>query len=173
MVCADECPIEEDPRLTALQREIVASSRNTSHYYETHEALAASAAAGQCWKLLVWAVGPARDRLAAQIEAELEPGSRGITVHQPEVMLLEFVPPHVNKASALAMLSDSLGVPHERTLCFGDGSNDVEMLKWAGLGVAMGNASEKAKAAASKVSEWPHYEDAVARELLQIFGTQR
>ena len=170
MVCADEFPNMEDPRLTASQRDIVASSRNSSHRYETHEALAGSAAAGRCWKLLIWAVGPARDMLAAQIEAELEPDSRGITVHQPEVMLLEFVPPHVNKASALAMLSESLGIPPERTLCFGDGSNDVEMLKWAGLGVAMGNASEVAKAAASEVSEWPHYEDAVARELSHIFG---
>lgn len=172
MVCADEFPVKDDPRLTATQREIVANSRNSIFFHETHDALAASPAAGHCWKLLVWAVGSDRDRLAARIEAELEPAAHGITVHRPEVMLLEYVPPHVNKASALAVLSQTLSVEQGRTLCFGDGTNDVEMLRWAGLGVAMGNANEKAKAAASRVSEWPHHEDAVAKEILQIFGIE-
>lgn len=170
MVCADEFPIDDEPRLTTVQREIVASSRNSIHRYDTHEALAASTATEQCWKLLVWAVGSARDRLAAQIESELDPTTLNITVHQPEVMLLEFVPPLVNKASALGVLSETLGVVQGHTLCFGDGSNDAEMLEWAGLGVAMGNACEKAKGVASRVSEYTHHEDAVAKEIAQIFG---
>lgn len=170
MVCADEFPVDDEPRLTTTQREIVASTRNSTHRYESHEALAASPAAGKCWKLVIWAVGPVRDRLATQIDAELNPASHGIAVHRPEDMLLEFVPPHVNKASALDILSETVGVAQEHTLCFGDGSNDVEMLEWAGLGVAMENASEKAKTAASKVSRWPHHEDAVAKEISEAFG---
>lgn len=174
MVCADEFPIADEPRLTAAQQEIVRNSRNSLHRYETHEALAASAAAGECWKLLLWAVGATRESLAAQIETELSPASHNIAVHWPEVMLLEFVPPHTNKASALARLCESMpGVEQEHTLCFGDGGNDVEMLSWAGLGVAMGNAGEKAKAAATRVSEWAHHEDAVAREIAAIFGWEQ
>ena len=120
MVCADECPIEEDPRLTALQREIVASSRNTSHYYETHEALAASAAAGQCWKMLVWAVGPARDRLAAQIEAELDedepeekmPAMVDMPTAEPYMSEISFAPsPKSAKLGSLDLGMDAQAAP--------------------------------------------------------------
>jgi hydroxymethylpyrimidine pyrophosphatase-like HAD family hydrolase len=38
-------------------------------------------------------------------------------------------------------------------LAFGDGSNDIEMLRWAGRGVAMGNASDEVKAAADDVTK--------------------
>eukprot|EP01052_Picozoa_sp_SAG31_P040728 SAG31_NODE_5974_length_2231_cov_31.382270_2_plen_205_part_00 len=170
MVCADEFPHADEPRLTAAQREIVKNSRNSTYRYDTHEALAASIACGQCWKLLFWATGATRDRLVARIEVELDPASKNIAVHAPEVMLVEFVPPQVNKASALSALRENLGVPRGRTLCFGDGANDVEMLQWASLGVAMGNAGEKAKGAATRVSKWAHHEDAVAKEIAQIFG---
>jgi hypothetical protein len=43
-------------------------------------ALGESAAAAECWKLLLWAVGPTRDALAAQVEAQVSPSLFGITV---------------------------------------------------------------------------------------------
>lgn len=56
------------------------------------------------------------------------------------------------KGDALLGLSKALGIPVEQTLAFGDGLNDIAMLRAAGLGVAMGNASDAVKAAADEVT---------------------
>ena len=45
-----------------------------------------------------------------------------------------------SKKNALARLSADFGIPAERVLAIGDSRNDVPMLRWAGIGVAMGNA---------------------------------
>jgi Cof subfamily protein (haloacid dehalogenase superfamily) len=63
---------------------------------------------------------------------------------------LEIIPSGVNKAKALADLTETLGMDLSEVAALGDGDNDVEMLKEAGLGIAMGNASDRAKLAA----EW-------------------
>jgi len=61
---------------------------------------------------------------------------------------LEIIAPGVNKAKAVAELAQTLGVDLSQVAAVGDGENDVEMLKEAGLGIAMGNACDDAKAAA-------------------------
>ena len=53
---------------------------------------------------------------------------------------LDLAPEGVSKASGLTYLCDRLGINSADVLAVGDGSNDIEMLKWAGLGVAMGHA---------------------------------
>ena len=53
---------------------------------------------------------------------------------------LEFANPEVTKASGLAFVAEQLGFAPERTVAFGDGENDVELLDWAGFGVAVANA---------------------------------
>ncbi|CAI9402499.1 MULTISPECIES: Cof-type HAD-IIB family hydrolase [Aestuariimicrobium] len=53
---------------------------------------------------------------------------------------LDIAPLGVNKASGLAQVADDLGVDRADVLAIGDGFNDLEMLQWAGRGVAMGNA---------------------------------
>ncbi len=58
----------------------------------------------------------------------------------------------VTKASALEVLRASLGVAQSQTVAVGDGSNDLEMLHWAGRGVAMGQATDEVKAAADEVT---------------------
>jgi len=64
---------------------------------------------------------------------------------------LEFASPEVTKASGLAFLAEHLGVSRERTVAFGDGENDVELLEWAGYAVAVANAHERVKAVADFV----------------------
>ena len=44
------------------------------------------------------------------------------------------------------------GIRREETIAFGDGANDIEMLEWAGIGVAMGNAADTVKAHADHVT---------------------
>ncbi len=57
-----------------------------------------------------------------------------------------------NKAVALQVLVEHLGVTAADVLAFGDGGNDIEMLQWAGTGVAMGNARPQVQAAANHVT---------------------
>jgi hydroxymethylpyrimidine pyrophosphatase-like HAD family hydrolase len=54
----------------------------------------------------------------------------------------------VTKASGLAFLAEHLGFARERTVAFGDGENDVELLEWAGYGVAVANSHERVLAVA-------------------------
>lgn len=58
----------------------------------------------------------------------------------------------VSKASALERVRRRLRIPAHRTLAVGDQRNDVEMLQWAGRGVAMGNAPDEVKAVADVVT---------------------
>ena len=57
-----------------------------------------------------------------------------------------------NKGEALLALAAQLGVPREKVLAFGDGLNDVTMIKAAGVGIAMANAEEIVKEAADWVT---------------------
>ena len=58
----------------------------------------------------------------------------------------------VSKASALLWLGKYLKIKQEEMIAFGDSGNDIDMLRAAGIGVAMGNAEEEAKAAADYVT---------------------
>jgi len=67
-----------------------------------------------------------------------------------------------NKGSGLKALAKYLGIPIEEVMAFGDGSNDVTMLEAAGVGVAMANGVEEAKAAANYIAP-SNDEDGVAQ----------
>jgi Cof subfamily protein (haloacid dehalogenase superfamily) len=64
---------------------------------------------------------------------------------------LEFASPDVTKATGLEFLSEHLGFARERTVGFGDGENDIELMEWAGYGVAVANAHERVKELADLV----------------------
>ena len=65
---------------------------------------------------------------------------------------MDIAPKGVTKASALEKVRAALGVAPERTMAIGDGHNDVDMLRWAARGVAMGDAEDSVKAAADEVT---------------------
>jgi hypothetical protein len=56
---------------------------------------------------------------------------------------LEFASPVVSKGSGLAFVAEHVGFTAEETVAFGDGENDVELLEWAGFGVAVANAHRR------------------------------
>lgn len=58
----------------------------------------------------------------------------------------------VHKAAALQVLCDRLGIAADDVATFGDNGNDVEMLRWAGTGVAMGNARPEVRAVADRIA---------------------
>jgi Cof subfamily protein (haloacid dehalogenase superfamily) len=82
---------------------------------------------------------------------------------------LEFMPRGINKATALAKVAAELGVRPDQVLAFGDGENDVQMLAWAGMGVAMSHGSQAAINAAKRVSPKGPPETAFARAVDALF----
>lgn len=78
--------------------------------------------------------------------------------------LLEFARPGVTKAGGLAFVAERLGVDPSGVIAFGDMPNDVDMLRWAGRGVAMGNADAAVRAVADEVTS-TNAEDGVAEVL--------
>jgi hydroxymethylpyrimidine pyrophosphatase-like HAD family hydrolase len=56
------------------------------------------------------------------------------------------------KAAASNLLAERLGVPREQTIAIGDHMNDTAMLRWAGLGICMGDGHKEARAAADYVT---------------------
>jgi hypothetical protein len=75
---------------------------------------------------------------------------------------LEFASPAVTKGSGLAFLAEHLGFTATETVAFGDGENDVELLEWAGYGVAVENAHARVLAVADLVCP-PVTEEGVAQ----------
>jgi Cof subfamily protein (haloacid dehalogenase superfamily) len=79
-------------------------------------------------------------------------GLAGVTYSVGWTAWLDIAAAGVTKASALERLRGHLDIPEHRTVAIGDGRNDIEMLTWAGRGVAMGQAPEEVAAAADEVT---------------------
>lgn len=77
---------------------------------------------------------------------------------------LDLAPLGVSKASGLAWVCERLGIAAEDVLAVGDGRNDIEMLRWAGRGVAMGHAPNELADVADDVTGTVA-EDGLATEL--------
>jgi len=91
-----------------------------------------------------------RKRFGAQVE-----------VVRSHARLVEGNPLGVSKGDGLRRLAQHLAVDRERVMAVGDQGNDVSMIRWAGVGVAMGNGSPAAKAVADWVAP-PFSEDGAA-----------
>ena len=74
--------------------------------------------------------------------------------------LIEVTPPNVSKGCALKTLAAYYRIPQSQVMAIGDQDNDVKMIAWAGLGVAMGNACPQAKAVADHIAPPLSEEDA-------------
>ncbi len=85
---------------------------------------------------------------------------------------VELTAPGIHKASGLARLCELVGVARGDVVAFGDGFNDHEMLAWAGLGVAMGNAHSETKAVADEVTA-SNDDDGVALVVERLLGHTR
>ena len=81
---------------------------------------------------------------------------------------LEIVPIGVNKAEALKQLAAILGLDLSQFAAIGDGLNDIEMLREAGLGIAMGNAPDAVKSVADWVTG-TNDQDGVALAVQRLF----
>lgn len=75
-----------------------------------------------------------------------------LSVYRSEPFFIEIMPKHVDKASSLDRMLQTVGLTRENAICCGDGFNDISMIKYAGVGVAMGNAQPAVKAAADYIT---------------------
>ena len=67
--------------------------------------------------------------------------------------IIEVMNKQMNKAEALKKIANEYGIPKERIIAFGDGANDMEMIDYAGIGVAMGNAIDELKTVAKYITD--------------------
>ena len=79
--------------------------------------------------------------------------------------VIEIVKSGMSKAVGLDRVSKSLGIPRENIIAFGDEDNDLEMIDFAGVGVAMGNAIEPLKNIANEIT-LNNNEDGIAELLI-------
>jgi Cof subfamily protein (haloacid dehalogenase superfamily) len=109
-------------------------------------------------------------KLAAFIKGELAQEADAY-VNSPTY--IEILPHGVDKASGIEALCQVLNLTREQSIAVGDTRTDVCMLEYAGLGVAMRNASPEVQATADLVTEFTNDEEGAARMLADVFHLSR
>lgn len=100
-------------------------------------------------KLIAFGEPRAITGLRWQLNLQIGSLARILQAGVPE--MLEVLPLGASKGAALKHLASELRISSERILAIGDAENDIEMIQFAGIGIAMGNADERTKAAADHV----------------------
>lgn len=118
-------------------------------------------------KMLLSNPGMASAELHAIIASHIPADLAHVTYSMPEG-LIEVSAPGVTKRAGLEELAGLVGAAASDVVCFGDMPNDIEMIRWAGLGVAMGNAVAEVQRAADEVTA-TNDDDGVARVLERWF----
>lgn len=83
--------------------------------------------------------------------------------------IIEVMRSGMNKAVGLQLIADEYSIPTERIIAFGDENNDLEMIEYAGVGVAMGNGIDQLKNIAKEIT-LPNTKDGVAHFLEHYFN---
>lgn len=104
-----------------------------------------------------------RERLAREVE--------DIYITSSAQQLIEIAHRDAGKAAGIAWLAEQLGVAAAETAAFGDAENDRDMIRWAGMGVAVANADPGTQEAADLVTA-SNEEDGVALVLREILAAR-
>ena len=94
----------------------------------------------------------------ARVKAAL---GQNFSVYRSDPFFLEILPRNIDKAQSLAQLLKLLGMEREEMIACGDGYNDLSMIEFAGLGVAMENAVRPVRSSADYVT-FSNNDDGVA-----------
>ncbi|MGX6441878.1 Cof-type HAD-IIB family hydrolase [Neobacillus sp. K501] len=101
--------------------------------------------------------------LLARVEKKLQKEFAGrLSVMRSKPFFLEFTEFGVTKGTSLNSLIQQLGISRDEVIAIGDSGNDLSMIQFAGLGVAMGNAAEEIKAQADFITD-TNMNDGVAK----------
>jgi Cof subfamily protein (haloacid dehalogenase superfamily) len=107
------------------------------------------------------------DRAIAQMPAHLH---QKYTIMKSAEYYLEILDKRVNKGAGVKALAERLSISRQEVMAIGDQENDLAMLEYAGLGVAMGNGIERVKAISQFVTR-SNAEDGVAHAINQFVLT--
>jgi Cof subfamily protein (haloacid dehalogenase superfamily) len=113
-------------------------------------------------KLLIRKAGARSADMAAALAEHV--GVEGDLTYSTNNGLIEVVPLGISKATGVEEVARPLEITADDIVAFGDMPNDVPMLRWAGLGVAMGNAHPEVMEAADEVTA-TNTDDGLARVL--------
>jgi hypothetical protein len=129
--------------------------------------------------LLEWLREPPTKLVCVGDPAELDGVERRMKAHfgarlyisKSLPYFLEFAAAGVTKGAGLDFLAAHMGFTRERTIAFGDGENDVELVEWAGFGIAVENAHARVKA----VADWvcPSAQEQGVAQVLQALLASR
>lgn len=90
-------------------------------------------------------------------------------IYHSEPFYLEVSPKNVDKAYGLKYLLREIGIPREKMVCCGDSYNDIRMLQYAGVGIAMKNGPKKVNMVADFVTEDDNDHDGIAGTIKRFF----
>lgn len=134
----------------------VAERNENARYYEKITGIQAIALGNEFYtmtgaptKMLALAPENQMEEITQAMREEFGPQ---LTICRSKPTYLEITHPGVNKGQACSFLADRLGISREQVMAVGDSQNDLDMICYAGWGVAMGNAADNVKAAARAVT---------------------
>lgn len=105
----------------------------------------------------------------ASIEEEFkQPFGDSLSIYRSAPFFIEVMAQGIDKAASLDRLAQSLGIQQSEVMAFGDGYNDLSMIEYAGLGVAMANAVDGVKERANVITK-SNDEDGIAYILSQEY----
>lgn len=90
-----------------------------------------------------------------------------LSIYRSAPFYIEIMAQNIDKAASLDCLVKHMGIKQEEVIAFGDGYNDLSLIEYAGMGVAMGNAVDEVKEKANKIT-LSNNEDGIAYMLSQL-----
>ncbi|WP_058910700.1 sugar-phosphatase [Entomohabitans teleogrylli] len=159
----------------ALDRHTLYTANRDISYYTVHESYVATIPlvfceaekmdpATQFLKVMMIDEPAILDRAIARIPPEVK---EKYTVLKSAPYFLEILDKRVNKGTGVKSLADALNIEAHEVMAIGDQENDIAMLQYAGVGVAMGNAIDSVKQAADFITA-SNLEDGVAQAINQF-----
>ncbi len=153
----------------ALDRHTLYTANRDISYYTVHESFIANIPLvfcepenmdknGQYLKVMMIDDPVILDKAIARIPDEVH---ERYTLLKSSPYFLEILDKRVNKGTGVKALAESLGIKQDEVMTLGDQENDIAMLEYAGMGVAMGNAIDKVKEVSDFVTK-SNLEDGVA-----------
>lgn len=152
--------VAEKPDNIYVQKEIALTRMNVRKVDNLYEAIDFPVN-----KYLICGEPDYLEQLVVEMANEFSPE---LNIFRSEPYFIEVVKNGIDKAASLAKLIDILGLTKDNLVACGDGHNDVTMIDYAGMGVAMENACEEVKAVSNYITK-SNDEDGVAYAIDKFF----